>query len=125
MSGTMIRFKVVLNLFKNSDVPKMKLNLSIIQNICRIGQLKYWGGDRPSLIGRCQILPPIQQSSMQQCTGVTFQSSLVPVPVAPIKGLASMHFFVLQPCCVDIWQLNRPHSISLIWLWTVYWILSE
>ena len=28
---------------------------------------------------------------MQQCTGVTVQ-----VPVAPIKGLASMHFFILQ-----------------------------
>ena len=34
---------------------------------------------------------------MQQCTGVTFQSNSAPVPVAPIKGLASMHCPILQP----------------------------
>ena len=34
---------------------------------------------------------------MQQCTGVTFQSSSALVPVAPVKGLASMHSFILQP----------------------------
>ena len=56
-----------------------------------------WGGKRPSLIDRCQILSPIQQSSMQQCTGVTFQSSSALMPVAPIKGLAPMHFSILQP----------------------------
>ena len=33
---------------------------------------------------------------MQQFTGVTFQSSLAPVPVAPTKGLASMHVSILQ-----------------------------
>ena len=43
------------------------------------------GGNKPSLIHRCQILSPIQQSS----------SALV--PVAPIKGLASMRFSILQP----------------------------
>ena len=34
---------------------------------------------------------------MQQCTDFTFQSSSVPVPIASIKGLASKHFFILQP----------------------------
>ena len=71
------------------------MKLSVVQNIWRIG-LK-WGGNRLSLIDRCQMLSPIQQSSMQQCTGVTFQISLVLLPVAPIKGLASMHFSILQP----------------------------
>ena len=55
------------------------------------------GGNWPPLIDRCQILSPIQQSSMQQSTGVTFQSSSALVPVAPIKGLASIHFFILRP----------------------------
>ena len=50
--------KAELNVFKNRLVPKMKLTLSI-------GQLKL-GGNGPSLIDRCQILSPIQQSSIQQ-----------------------------------------------------------
>ena len=32
---------------------------------------------------------------MQQCTGVTLLSSSAPVPVAHLKGLALMHFFIL------------------------------
>ena len=88
--------KAELNLFKYCLVPKMTLTLPIVQNICRIGQLKM-GGNRPTLIDRCQILSTIQQSSMQQFTGVTFQSSSAPVPVAPTKGLASIHFSILQP----------------------------
>ena len=73
----------------------MKITVPIVQNICRIGQLKL-GGNRPTLIDRCQILSTIQQSSVQQCTGITFQGSSAPVPVAPIKGLALMHFSILQ-----------------------------
>ena len=60
--------KAELNLLKYRLVPKIKLTLLIVLNICRIGQFKI-GGNRPSLIDRCQILSPIQQRSMQQCTG--------------------------------------------------------
>ena len=86
--------KVELNLFKHNLVSKIKLTLPFVQNICRIGQLKI-EGNILSLIDRCQILLPIQQSPMQQCTGVIFQSSSVPVPVAPTKWLALMHFSIL------------------------------
>ena len=55
--------KAEQNLFNYRLVPKMKLTLPIVQNICRIGQFEI-GGSRPSLIDRCQILSPIQQSSM-------------------------------------------------------------
>ena len=60
-------FKAELNLFKYRLVPKVKL----------LTELVSWkfGGNRPFLIDRYQILSPIQQSFMQQCTGVTFQSS--------------------------------------------------
>ena len=47
--------------------------------------------------------------------------------MAPLKGLALFHFFILnqRPCCVDIPQLNRPHNISLISLCTFHSYLSE
>ena len=88
--------KAELNLFKYHLVPKMKLTVPTVQ---KISELVSWrlGGNRPSLIDRYHILSSIQQSSMQQCTGVTFQSSSTPMSVAPIKGLAPMHFSILQP----------------------------
>ena len=85
------------------------------------------GGNRPSLIDRCQILSPIQQSSLQQCTGVTFQSSSALVSVALIKSWlqCTSPFFNQCSCYVDIPQLDRLLNISLIWLYTIHWILSE
>ena len=35
---------------------------------------------------------------------VTFQNSSAPVPVAPTKGLASKHFFMLQPMLTYMWS---------------------
>ena len=55
-----------LNNFKYHCVPKMKLTQPIVQNIFGIGQLKL-GGNGPSLIDICQILSPIQESSMHRC----------------------------------------------------------
>ena len=55
---------------------------------------------------------------------LTFQSSSTPMPLVPIKSLISVRFFQCR-YSTHIPQLNRPHGISLIWLWTVRLTLTK
>ena len=86
--------KAELNLFKNPLIPKMKITLPSVWNLCRIGQLEF---GREKAILNWSMSNFVTYSAEQQCTSVTFQSSSAPVPVDLVKGLALMHFSILQP----------------------------
>ena len=64
-----------------------------------------------SLIDTCQVLSPIQQSSVQQCTGVTFQSSLAPrISHCKCIGFIVLHStpytYLIMDCLLDFDEMK-------------------
>ena len=85
-------------------VPKMKRIPPTVQNIFRIGQLemeKEW----TIFLDRCQMLSPIQHSSMKQkCSVRDFSALLQPMPLLCTRTSAALavHTYFCCPCCAHV-----------------------
>ena len=106
-------------------------NLKIVQNIFRIDQLKL-GGNRPYLIGRCQVLSPIKQNHMPQSTDhfrpsvfcpyerIGFKAHFHYSPALPghtyLRWLAHM-IFPLFDCGLSTWFYLNEVSLCIFYLW--------
>ena len=115
-----LSLKTELIHFKEHCTPKMKLPLSVVQNVFRTELVSWklgWEFNMWSFVTYSAEF----NAKLHRCH---FAAQFSPSVFSHCKGLASMHsFFIQHPCCAHIQLLKRSHDI--IWLWIGHFALMK